>query len=71
MRNTKGILKADPKLLPTEMQENITHTPIDDNVKTSAKEEHKTDEADIRTFLSDTYDVSGNEYDDDEQNYLK
>lgn len=73
MRSTKRIL--DPKSkLSTEIQGHVTHTPIEDhNIKTSGKDDHKTDEADIRTFLSntDTYDVSGNEYDGDEQDYLK
>jgi len=67
------MLKTDPKL-STEAQEHITHTPIEDaQVKRSKNEESKRDEADIRTFLSntDTYDVLGNEYDGDEQDYLK
>ena len=73
MRNTKGLLKADPKL-PTEIQDHETHVPIEDTqVRRTGGEEPKRDEADIRTFLSntDTYDVSGNEYDGDDQDYLK
>ncbi len=72
MRNTKGT-KVDPKR-PTEVQEYLRHAPIEDSqVRRTGSEEPKTDEADIRTFLSNTdnYDVLGNEYDDDEQDYLK
>lgn len=73
MRNTKRIL--DPKSkFPNEIQGHVTHTPFeDDDVKACAKEYHKTDETDIRKFTSnsDAYDVFGDEYDGDEQDYLK
>ena len=72
MRNTKRI-KADPKL-PIEARDHLRHAPLqDDHTRTSAKEEHKTDEADIRKFTSnsDNYDVLGDEYNDDEHDYLK
>lgn len=73
MRSTKRIL--DPKSkFPTEIGGHFTHTPIqDEQMKRIGSEESKTDEADTNKCLSntDTYDVSGNEYDGDEQDYLK
>jgi len=73
MRNIKSVL--DPKSkLPTEIQGHVTHTPIEDySVKTSGKDDHKTDEADIRTFTSNsnTFDAWEDEHEDIYQDYLK
>jgi len=72
MRNTKRI--SDPtRNLPTEIQDHITHAPIEDvQVKGNGNEDSKTDEADIRTFTSnsDSYEWE-DEREDIYQDYLK
>jgi len=72
MRNTKQIFKTTPKH-PNEEQDNVTHTPIEDTQVQGTTHEDKTDEADIRTFLSnaDTYDSWEDEYEAVYQDYLK
>jgi len=73
MRNTKRISKTPPKH-PNEEQDNIAHTPIDDTqVNGTPDVDAKIDEADIRTFTSnsDAFDAWEDESEDIYQDYFK
>lgn len=71
--NTKQILKIVPKFSQEE-QEQIAHTPIeDDHTKASINEEHKTDDMDIRKLVSNSDAIHSweDEREDIYQDYLK